>query len=369
MPNEWKLHKRGKYFYRRRHYTEYDPDGTPRHRSEIVSLKTTSLAEAKQKILRKNAEDAGLVTIQSEQPVPSLGDIRDDFLEWSADPDKHSDAWHNSVRWYIGAHFGEYVDGRRFDQIPLDQISAGTVEKWQRKIRRKPSKYGGTLSAKTVNKVTGIVRSMFNYAMRNNIVTPAQVPFFPRLREIDEVPRWFTIEECKALLTVTADDMDNGRFVRLGLMAGLRRAEILSLRCCDVDRESGQLLIRAHDDDGFQPKSRKARMIPVHRDLWPYLEHTESGRYYPATRRTFRSEYRKPWEAIMEAAAIDPWATPHALRHTFGTTLAATPGVTAFDIQQLMGHSTVKMSERYIHLVGGHQSRRAINRLLIPELN
>ena len=38
----------------------------------------------------------------------------------------------------------------------------------------------------------------------------------------------------------------------------------------------------------------------------------------------------------------------HSLRHTFGTRLGEA-GVDAFTIMRLMGHSTVTVSQRYVH--------------------
>jgi len=39
---------------------------------------------------------------------------------------------------------------------------------------------------------------------------------------------------------------------------------------------------------------------------------------------------------------------PHSLRHTFGTRLGEA-GADAFTIMKLMGHSTITVSQRYVH--------------------
>ena len=39
---------------------------------------------------------------------------------------------------------------------------------------------------------------------------------------------------------------------------------------------------------------------------------------------------------------------PHSLRHTFGTRLGES-GAETFTIMKLMGHSTVTVSQRYVH--------------------
>ena len=44
---------------------------------------------------------------------------------------------------------------------------------------------------------------------------------------------------------------------------------------------------------------------------------------------------------------MDPELTPHSFRHTFGTRLGEYADVT--QIQQLMGHSSPLISQRYVH--------------------
>jgi integrase len=52
----------------------------------------------------------------------------------------------------------------------------------------------------------------------------------------------------------------------------------------------------------------------------------------------------------------------HSLRHTFGTRLGES-GADAFTIMKLMGHSTVTVSERYVH-PSPESVERAVERLL-----
>jgi len=52
----------------------------------------------------------------------------------------------------------------------------------------------------------------------------------------------------------------------------------------------------------------------------------------------------------------------HSVRHTFGTRLGES-GADAFTIMKLMGHSTVTVSERYVH-PSPESVERAVERLL-----
>jgi len=52
---------------------------------------------------------------------------------------------------------------------------------------------------------------------------------------------------------------------------------------------------------------------------------------------------------------------PHSLRHTFGTRLGES-GADAFTIMKLMGHSSVAVSQRYVH-PSPETMERAVERL------
>ena len=52
--------------------------------------------------------------------------------------------------------------------------------------------------------------------------------------------------------------------------------------------------------------------------------------------------------AIRDLLGFSKEFVPHSLRHTFGTPLGES-GADAFTIMKLMGHSTITVSQRYVH--------------------
>ena len=75
-----------------------------------------------------------------------------------------------------------------------------------------------------------------------------------------------------------------------------------------------------------------------------WLFEGQTGGQYSAS--SIQSIFRR---AIKETG-INPWATPHTLRHSFATHLLQ-QGVSLRHIQDLLGHSSSKTTEIYTHIL------------------
>ncbi|HQQ00609.1 MAG TPA: tyrosine-type recombinase/integrase [bacterium] len=293
------------------------------------------------------------------QDIPTVSELMPEYLEHKKA--RNADRWYQTIECAVhGEHF------RWLLKRKLDNITAGDIQNWQNRLRN------SGLTPATTNRYVGIVSNLYTFALDRDLIEPHHRPRIKRLKEERQPRRYFTAEGVKALFEVSPGlGGDVALFVRLGILAGLRKEEILSLRTGDVDRESGLIIICDHrPDDDFRPKSRQERRIPVHDELWPWFNRTKTGYFFPSRslHREYRENFRKEWDLLMRVAAIESPATPHAMRHTFGTMLARN-GCSAFEIQQLMGHSSVRVSEEYIHLVGGRNLHTAVQSLNFDQAN
>jgi integrase len=179
--------------------------------------------------------------------------------------------------------------------------------------------------------------------------------------------RFLTEQEAERLLEATPDS--GKAALALGMFAGLRIGEVLALRLGqDVNLDTGMIYVQARD--GWTPKYKKNREVPVSSALEPYLvayvARMAPGQLYLFAGRaegveTSRRSMTDLMQRVVKDAGMgcpprDPNAvTFHTLRHTFASWLVMS-GADLFTIARLMGHATTKQVEdTYGHLSPGHK--------------
>jgi integrase len=141
--------------------------------------------------------------------------------------------------------------------------------------------------------------------------------------------------------------------IRLLLLTGCRKSEILSLRWESVDIERGCLHLPdsktgAKDVLLAAPAVKLLAELPRRGDH--VLPAATSGRHYTGL--------QKDWERVRTRAGL-AGVRVHDLRHTFGST-AGEAGLNAFMIAKMLGHRQIRTTELYTHL-SDDPTRAAIN--------
>ena len=219
----------------------------------------------------------------------------------------------------------------------------------------------------TINRELGLLSAAINYARMEwdwDIPNPAQGR---RLREPEGRGRWITQEEAEALIRAAEAEPQAPHladFIRLALNTGCRRDELLRLEWRRVDRQSELIHL-----DGQHTKSGKRRSVPLN----------APAREAIAVRAAFRSQHcpaspwvfcdvdgnrvqsiKRSWATACRRAGIEDFRI-HDLRHTCAAWLVSA-GVPLTEVRDLLGHSTVRMTERYAHLAP-ENVRAAVARL------
>jgi site-specific recombinase XerD len=138
----------------------------------------------------------------------------------------------------------------------------------------------------------------------------------------------------------------------------IRLSELTGLKMSDVDLDAGTLRIYG--------KGRKVRLVPIGMKTVKYLH-----KFFTRHRQVINSEYvfttyrgtsldHRNVMRILERIGdkVGVHVSPHLLRHS-GASHRALSGMPAFLLQRLLGHSTMQMTERYVHLVDGEKLRLA----------
>lgn len=185
----------------------------------------------------------------------------------------------------------------------------------------------------------------------------------------DSRVRWITRKEADALIAaagVFARRPHLPNFIKLALHSGCRKNELLKLEWSRVDLERRVLQLEPENT-----KNRKRRVVPLNDEAAEtLLGQREWVRCYaPKARWVFAvasgerlTTIQKGFRAACERAGIDDFRI-HDLRHTFASWLVMA-GVSLYTVKDLLGHSSITVTERYAHLAP-HVGRSAVQ-LLLP---
>lgn len=224
----------------------------------------------------------------------------------------------------------------------------------------------------TRRKEFSILKSIFEFAVDEGYITAnpwrkVEPPKMPKGRT-----EYLTEKEFQKLLEAAGtletlpkrkrqEAVIKGHQLRYAFLAytGVRRGEAQSVRWGDVDFNSNQIEIQnAQKGEGTEHENR---FIPIHPTLLPMLKEASKGKKKHEFVFLHRENWLREIKKDAENARINRTVTIHMLRHTFGSWLAQN-GASPYEIRDLMGHQTVKTSDRYTHLVTEHL-RTAINRI------
>jgi integrase len=271
---------------------------------------------------------------------------------------------------------------------PLVNLRPRDVRHWVDALSRKAvtRKYPGTrkskrLSAQSVKHCLILLRRVLEAAVEDEIIVanPAR-DVRPPARELrtEEPWTWLTLEEQEALLACKAIPEAERCLVGFAIGTGLRQGEQWNLELRDVHLDGPDPFVFVRfGSKGKPPKNGKMRRVPlfglglVSARRWMTLldryamrrpnpnskervYHNPQHLAFP-TERGCRRQKGEPrhFQAWLRAAGIDRSVRWHDLRHTCASSLVAAWWGKAWrldEVRDLLGHSSVTVTERYAHL-------------------
>jgi integrase len=274
--------------------------------------------------------------------APMIQDVWPKYLAW-AKLNKRS--WEgDESRWTI--HIKPHLKGH------MDNIKAHQV---QSILNRMMPDY----KPATVKQVLVLIRRVFNWSKEQSLYEGPNPCDRIKIPKFDNrVTNPLSKGNIESLLK-TLETWPNPRavmIVKFALYSGKRRGEILNMKWPDVDIQNALLSLP-------QTKANKKQTLPVNKRCMDILMEAEKIRIsdYVFSTRTglFYHGFSNVWKNIRHRAGLEGFRF-HDLRHTYASYLASSGKVDIYTLKELLGHSTIEMTQRYAHLVNG-ALRRAVD--------
>jgi integrase len=176
-----------------------------------------------------------------------------------------------------------------------------------------------------------------------------------KLKESEGRMRWLTRAEAEGLVRAAGTEPQASHlpdFIRLALHTGMRKGELLGLEWRRVDLQTALVHLEPRN-----AKTGRRRSVPLNKVAREAIlnrmrfraQHTPASPWVFTHRNGQRiQDVKKAFTSACQRAGITDFRI-HDLRHTCGAWLVSA-GVSLAEVRDLLGHTTVKMTERYAHL-------------------
>jgi integrase len=228
----------------------------------------------------------------------------------------------------------------------LIQIKPADIELY--KTNRKSEGVSGS----TINRELAALKRIFYIAIKNKKAKYNPVTDVKFMQEPPGRTRYLNLEEINKLLTKCNDQVKP--VVIVALNTGMRSQEILDLKWNNIFIEN---TINPYLEIEIS-KNGKKRFIPLNNTLitlFSDLKIKSDGRseIFLNYRNQPLKHIRKQFHYARDKANIND-VRFHDLRHTFASHYLMNGG-DLLSLKQILGHSTLKMVERYAHLSQSHK--------------
>jgi integrase len=290
------------------------------------------------------------------------------------------------------SRFKCHIKDASFAQKDIGAIAPPDIREWLRSMAEKRAMAPGEprkLSRQTISRCQSLVSAVFTEAVERELIpiNPCQgVKAKKRVDESDTKEKWayLTIDEQRAIETCEEIPRTDRLAMLFAIHTGLRQGEQFNLELDDlvVDGEHPHVVVRygsrSKSGKKLPPKSGKRRTVPLLAEgqriakewlaeLKTFAPNNPERLVFP-TANGNRRQQGKPLgrsgtlRSYLCQVGITRRVRWHDLRHTCATNLIT--GVvgrrwTMEEVQVVMGHSSITITQRYAHL-GEDALKRAV---------
>lgn len=272
----------------------------------------------------------------SDVDIPTFDKISAEYLQHQKDV--------KQIRSYVRTAQAVSHFSRLFGDKRLDKISASDIDIYKQRRLKDERKLN------TVVRDLVVIRHLFNYAYNRRLFFGRNPVRESGLSQVnDKKERVLKAAEQRELLKNCHPEL--AAIIRLALNTGMRRDEVLFLRWEWVNLQEGFINLPL-----THTKSKKSRRIPINPIVKQILREaslvsgrTEQGLVFriSLTEQGARTWLQRAFKGACGKAGIEGIRF-HDLRHTAATRLVEA-GIPLHAVAELLGHSSVRMTERYSH--------------------
>ena len=310
---------------------------------------TTTEARNEARRLKHEIDLGGdpLADIEDARTAPTVGDLVERFAEEHVSDLRPSSAasYRTLLKYILSVGANVKVRDVRYEDVAA--------------LHRRITKAGNSYSA---NRCLAVASRMFSLAVRWGWRETNPCKGVERNREHSR-QRYLTADELIRLTRVLAEfpDRDMADIVRMLLLTGARKGEVVALKWADLD-----LSVGTWTKPASIVKQNRAHTVPLSAPACQLLSEIKQRRtgseyVFPGTGKHGHIRYVfNAWRRLCEAAGIVNLRL-HDLRHSFASELVSS-GASLPLIGSLLGHRSAASTYRYSHLYPDAQ-RAAVERV------
>lgn len=261
---------------------------------------------------------------------------------------KHLSQIHSGLYLFIKSHDTKQ-NNSQIVKLSIKDADPESLSKLIQHLLYEVSEPWGKLGLKTRNRKYSCLKSFFNYlySQQKTDINWAHKITSPKPHQ--KIPRFLSFDEIQALILAAKKQYEQTQdpkpYILLLLLygGGLRIHEACQLELRELKKEKLTVL----------GKGGKQRVVvlpeAITATLAELLSKVESGTYIwgPKPLHTQKA-YRMIVNLGKKAQLLKP-ITPHALRHSYATHMLSS-GMNLRALQKILGHSSLKATEKYLHL-------------------
>src|SRR2546421_589483 len=203
------------------------------------------------------------------------------------------------------------------------------------------------------------LREFFRYLHEQELIPASPAAFVAIPKKERKAQSYLRPEEYAQLLSTAGSHPRDFAILQLFLQTGIRVSELVHLTLTDVDLVNKVIKVSG--------KGSKERTIPLEKKAVLALKNYMNIRRQSLDQQFFlnyagiglsRRGAEKIIEKYRKLSGITKRFSCHSLRHTFGS-YKAEQGVSPFQLKEWMGHSSISVTQLYVHM-GKESARRAM---------